>query len=114
MVQHLVLGSLLVNVGRGVMLLLVDLVANGILGCGKTGGDAGIAVLGNLLVSLLRSGGNGSLLCVQISLKSTTRGDGEPYNRLADVVSSVLNGIHGVGVVGGLLLATVASVLTRV
>lgn len=54
--KHLVLGSLLVDIGGSVVLLLVDLVANGVLASGETGGNVSVAVLGNLLVGLLGAG----------------------------------------------------------
>ena len=54
------LGSLLVDVGRGVVLLLVDLVADGILGGREAGADTGVAVLGNFLVSLLGASADGT------------------------------------------------------
>ena len=43
----LVLGSLLVNVSLGVVLLLVELVSNGILGGSGAGGEGSIRVLCN-------------------------------------------------------------------
>lgn len=58
--MHLVLGSLLVDISRGVVLLLVDLVANGVLASGQTGAEVGVAVLGDLLVGLLGAGGGGT------------------------------------------------------
>ena len=70
------LGSLLVDVGVGVVLLLVDLVANGILGGGGTAAEGGVVVLGDLLVGLLGSGRASAL-------------DG-----LRDVVGGVLDGLH--------------------
>jgi hypothetical protein len=50
-----------VDISLGVVAGLVDLVSNGIL-CGSgAGAEAGVAVLGNLLVGLLGSLGTGAL-----------------------------------------------------
>ena len=55
------LGSLAVEIGLAVVGLLVELVADGITSSLGAGADAGVAVLGDLLVGLLGSGGGGSL-----------------------------------------------------
>lgn len=52
-----VLGGLVVDVSLSVVCLLVDLVGDGITSGLCSGTDAGIAVLGNILVSLLGCGG---------------------------------------------------------
>ena len=91
------LGSLLVDVGRGLMAVLVDLVTKSILGSRGTlekwlasgsteyrksieeclpSAERGLAVLGDLLVGLLRGGRRGLL-------------DGIP-----DVVGGVLDRLH--------------------
>jgi hypothetical protein len=71
-----VLGSLLVDICRSVVLLLVNLVTDGVLAGGKTGGGGGVAVLGDLLVTLLGGSGRGTL-------------DG-----ISDVRGGVVDGIH--------------------
>jgi hypothetical protein len=58
--DDLVLGSLLVDAGRGAVLLLVELVTDGILGGRGTSANTGVAVLGNVLVGLLGSGRDGT------------------------------------------------------
>lgn len=54
-------GSLLVDISLAVMLLLVELVADGITSGLGTGAEGGIAVLGHVLVGLLGSSGTGAL-----------------------------------------------------
>lgn len=49
------------NIGLCVVSELVLLVKNSILGSGRTGGDVGIVVLGDLLVGLLGGSGAGAL-----------------------------------------------------
>lgn len=51
----------LVEIGLGIMRLLVLLVDDGILGSGSTGAQLGIIVLGDLLVGLLGGLGTGAL-----------------------------------------------------
>ena len=70
------LGSLLVEIGRLVVLLLVELVTDGILGGGGTSANASVGVLGDLLVGLLAAGGSSAL-------------DG-----VSDVVGGVLDVVH--------------------
>lgn len=98
----LVLGSLLVNIGLGIVSLLVKFVANGVFGSSQTirsnvskcihcgvvaasrnkitkhlpSAGTGVAVLGNLLVGLVAGAGDGTL-------------DG-----LRDVVGGLLDGLH--------------------
>ena len=83
------LSGLLVDIGRAVVLLLVELVTDSILGSRGTSAERGVAVLGDLLVGLLGGGG-----------KSTLDG-------VSDVVGGVVDGIHcdgwGVCLVGGWL-----------
>jgi hypothetical protein len=50
-----------VDIGLGVVALLVLLVNDGILGGAGTGADVGVAVLGDVLVGLLGSLGAGAL-----------------------------------------------------
>jgi len=71
-----VLGSLLVEVSRLVVLLLVELVTDGILGSGGTSAEGSVRVLGNGLVGLLGASAGGAL-------------DG-----VSDVVGGVLDVIH--------------------
>ena len=61
-IPSLVLSSLLVDIGRGVVLGLVDLVTEGVLGSSGTGAHAGVVVLGDLLVGLLGSTGSGTCM----------------------------------------------------
>jgi hypothetical protein len=56
-----VLGGLAVDVGLAVVGLLVKLVRDGITGGLGTGREAGVAVLGHVLVGLLGRGGTGAL-----------------------------------------------------
>jgi hypothetical protein len=51
----------LVGISLGVVGFLVELVSDGILCGGGTGAQAGIVVLGNLLVGLVGSFGTGAL-----------------------------------------------------
>ena len=81
--DSLVLGGLLVDIGRGVVLLLVNLIADGILGGRGTSAEAGIVVLGNRLVGLLGRGAGGAL------------------DRVSDVVGGVVDLVHVDGVVRG-------------
>lgn len=55
------LDGLLVDIGRSVVLLLVNLVADGILGGRRTSGNVGVVVLGDRLVGLLGGGAGGTL-----------------------------------------------------
>lgn len=55
------LGGLLVDIGLSVVSLLVDLVADGVHASLGSGGQRSVAVLGNVLVGLLRSGGTSTL-----------------------------------------------------
>lgn len=49
------------DISLGIVLLLIELVTEGVLGGRGTGGHVGIAVLGDVLVGLLGSGGTSSL-----------------------------------------------------
>jgi len=89
-----VLGSLLVDIGSAVVLLLVDLVTDGVLGGGGTGAEGGVAVLGNLLVALLGGSGESAL------------------NGLRDVVGGVVDLVHCDGW-GGLCVKVVGCVCGR-
>lgn len=60
------------DISLGVVLGFIELVTDGVLGGRGTGGDAGIVVLGDVLVGLLGSGSTSSL------------------NSLSDVVGGVL------------------------
>jgi hypothetical protein len=76
------LDALLVGGGRGVVLLLVELVAGGVKSTGGTVGEgvlAGDVALGLLLVGLLGRGGGGAL----------------------DGLGNVVGGVLGEGVSGG-------------
>lgn len=55
------LGSLLVDISLSVVCLLVELVGDSITAGLETGGEVGVAVLGNFLVGLLGGGGGGTL-----------------------------------------------------
>ena len=88
------LGSLLVNIGSAVVLLLVHLVTDGVLGSGGAGADGGVAVLGNLLVGLLGGGGESAL------------------NGLRDVVGGVVDLVHFDGW-GGLCVKVVGCLCGR-
>jgi hypothetical protein len=70
------LDGLLVGGALGVVLGLRGLVAESVLGGAGTGADAGVAVLGDLLVGLL-GGGSGGLL-----------------DLLANKVTGLLDGLH--------------------
>lgn len=70
------LDGLLVGLALALVLLLLGLVANSVLGSRGTGAEAGIRVLGDLLVGLL-GGTRGGLLSL-----------------LSDVVGALLDGIH--------------------
>merc|ERR1739841_131221 len=76
MIDPLVLGSLLVNIGLAVVSLLIELVGDGIASGLGAGAEVGIAVLGDVLVGLLGSSGTGA------------------RNGLGNVVCGVLDGIH--------------------
>ncbi len=60
MIDPLVLGSLLVNIGLAVVSLLIELVGDGIASSLGAGAEVGIAVLGDVLVGLLGSSGTGA------------------------------------------------------
>jgi uncharacterized ion transporter superfamily protein YfcC len=72
----LVGGSLLVGLGRSVVLVLLGLVPDGITSGLEASADAGVVVLGDLLVGLLGSLVGGALELVR------------------DVVAGLLDGIH--------------------
>jgi hypothetical protein len=59
-IDALVLGSLLVDIGLAVVSLFIELVGDGITGSLGAGAQVGIAVLGDVLVGLLGSGGTGA------------------------------------------------------
>jgi hypothetical protein len=86
------LDGALVGLGGALVLLLVDLVANGAHGTGDTAGDGVIAsvALGLLLVGLLGSSGGGTL---------DSLGDvlGGVVERVADLTDDTLVRLVGVG-----------------
>jgi hypothetical protein len=75
-VGNLVGGGLLVGLGRSVVLVLLGLVPDGITSGLKASTDAGVVVLGDVLVGLL-----GSLV-------------GGALDLVRDVVAGLLDGIH--------------------